>query len=93
VSVTAADINWLNESGIIVALGSENGEVGVWSLKPQHGEGMEAVRLACVESQESHGMTVQRIRWSPVQQHAQEFRLATVGDDHSVRVLIFRFSC
>ena len=98
VSVTSVDLISRNESDseLVAALGCESGLISVWILETADLVTFTARALYVIPDMFCHGvgMSVRRIRWSPVSSNvfASEnhvIKLASCSDDHSNRVFSF----
>jgi len=96
VSVTSLDcLSWSERSGLVLACGSENGDICVFLIKDPAlniGVGFAVVPGANVsmihatEPNLCHGSTVRKLKFSPHNGNSDSFVLASCGDDTSVRV-------
>eukprot|EP00798_Chlamydomonas_sp_ICE-L_P028012 gene28012-31109_t len=82
------------EQGCLLAVGLESGEVQVWSVRGGSGGGGESlvVEGACMWSSgegQRHTASINALCWTAGDKNGSGMRLASVGDDHSLRV----FSC
>ncbi len=70
VSVTSIDTapRVLSNDNYLVALGSENGDIQLWTISPSeevNGSDHRCSPAAAVHSHHCHGSSIKRIRWSP----------------------------
>lgn len=107
IAVTTLDVvtNRLKDGTFLLATGSESGDIKVWSVKDRSVNSAEAVSvtlLSTVDTSNSHGITVKRLRWNPRQvvacthesseNSANHFQFASCGEDKCVRVFTANFS-
>uniref|UniRef100_A0A7S4NR91 Elongator complex protein 2 n=1 Tax=Guillardia theta TaxID=55529 RepID=A0A7S4NR91_GUITH len=64
-----------------IAIGTEEGEVSVWTSDPVN---KEWEKLTSLQGEFAHAGAVHALRWRPT--NATSVQLATCGEDHSVRV-------
>ena len=98
VSVTAVDsISFgSGDHPHFLAIGSEFGEIQLWSLQYEISKGVRCSKLFDFAPSSSHGSSVRRLRWNPhsyseIPNHHEpgtryKIELASCGDDHFVRI-------
>ena len=89
-AVTAVDISSLVTDCDLLACGSEGGEISVWRLNSLS-TSPQAHSIVGTSANQSHGMSVKRLKWSPVEFKKsggleRVLRLGSCGDDHTVRI-------
>lgn len=90
VPVTAVDICSLSLNRYLIALGCENGRLSIWEARvPENNSDVTLNPLTEASSHYRHGLTVRRMRWSPESTN-DSFKLASVGEDHTVRIYSLR---
>lgn len=86
VSVTAIHVHPLVQDRLLVAAGSEEGDLHVWECSVL-GQEVDGRCVAQVPPALSHGRAVRRVKWRRAL--GDDLLLASCGDDHTVRVLTY----
>jgi WD40 repeat protein len=87
-AVTAVDILTTVRDRIVLAVGSEEGDLSVWALSSSN-EAMSPAYTCSTTANGSHGLAVTRIRWRPNIVSGEDevmHSLASCGEDNCVRI-------
>lgn len=95
VAVTAVDVSSLMNDEVLLACGSEAGEISVWRVSASS-TSPQAHCIVSTSANQCHGLMVKRLNWSPVDYRKCDklerlLRLGSCGDDHTVRVFDFEY--
>ena len=93
IPVTAVDVNFQIMDRVIMALGGEDGRLAIWEANfPTVDNQVSISFVAEADLSFGHGLSIKRLKWNPNSKN-NDFLLASVGEDHTVRIYRFNYNC